>query len=151
MSELLPINTDYLMTVDAELDEPLEVGSRRIFNVTSGSVKGPRVSGRVLPGGGDWLTVRSDGSMVLDVRTVIETDDGELLYTIYPGRLIMAPEMFTMDKSDRAKVDPSSYYFRVMPTYETASKKYSWLNNIVSVGVGRLTDKGVSYSIYEVK
>ncbi|MDE0725841.1 MAG: DUF3237 domain-containing protein, partial [Alphaproteobacteria bacterium] len=99
----------------------------------------------------DWLSVKPDGSITLDVRAVLETDDGELIYTFYPGRMILTPEMFAMDRSERTEVDPANYYFRTLPTYETGSEKYGWLNNIVAVGVGRITEKGVGFSVYEVK
>ena len=56
-----------------------------------------------------------------------------------------------MDWSERAAFDPANYYFRVVPVYETGSEKYGWLNNIVAIGVGRFYEKGVGYSVYEVK
>ena len=64
--------------------------------------------------------------------------------------MILTPEMFAMDRSERTEVDPANYYFRTLPTYETGSEKYGWLNNIVAVGVGRITEKGVGFSVYEV-
>ena len=35
------------------------------------------------PGGGDWLTVRTDGFGILDVRATLESDDGALIYMAY--------------------------------------------------------------------
>jgi hypothetical protein len=48
-------------------------------------------------------------------------------------------------------VDPSEYYFRTTPFFETASEKYAWLNKLVAVGVGRRTRTGVVYSVYAIK
>ena len=47
-------------------------------------------------------------------------------------------------------VDPSDYYFRISPTFETGRKKYSWLNRILAVGIGRRMPSGPIYDIYEI-
>ena len=52
MLDQLPLSTGLLMNLDAELDDAVEVGNRRIVYATGGSFEGPRVRGRVLPGGG---------------------------------------------------------------------------------------------------
>jgi Protein of unknown function (DUF3237) len=56
-----------------------------------------------------------------------------------------------MAKLDQGEApDPSTYYFRMIPMFETGAKKYDWLNRIISVGVGnRLTD-GLVYCVFEV-
>ena len=48
-------------------------------------------------------------------------------------------------------VDPSEYYFLNAPVFETASEKYSWLNRLIAVGIGKTTSGGVAYSIYAIK
>ncbi len=45
-------------------------GDRRIGLVASGMFEGERLRGTVLPGGADWLMLRADGVMTLDVRLV---------------------------------------------------------------------------------
>jgi hypothetical protein len=47
-------------------------------------------------------------------------------------------------------VDPRSYYFRIAPSFETASRKYGWLNRIVAIGRGRREPGGPVYTIDEV-
>src|ERR1700743_498291 len=59
--------------------------SRRVGIVSSGTFAGERLSGKVLDGGSDWLTVRSDGSTALDVRLILQTDDGIHLTMTYRG------------------------------------------------------------------
>ncbi len=136
------LKTEFLFTMTADLEEPQAVGgtphgNRRIYYVTGGEFEGPKLKGEVLPGGGDWALVRPDGLVQLDVRATLRTDDGELIYTTYRGIL-------------RGSPDSPDFYFRTAPMYETGSEKYGWLNQIVAVGVGRLTPTGVSYSVYEV-
>jgi hypothetical protein len=48
-------------------------------------------------------------------------------------------------------VDPSEYYFRVAPMFETGAERYAWLTKILAVGVGeRLPPNMVRYSIFEI-
>src|ERR1700687_5060299 len=58
---------------------------RRVGIVPSGTFAGERLSGKVLDGGSDWLTVRSDGSTALDVRLILQSDDGIHLTMAYRG------------------------------------------------------------------
>src|SRR5665647_1538799 len=55
-------------------------GHRRIINILGGAFSGPRLSGRVLPGGADWQVVRSDGIVEVSARYTLETGDGALIY-----------------------------------------------------------------------
>jgi hypothetical protein len=57
----------------ATLKTPVMVGNgpfgvRQIFDVTGGAFVGPRLRGRLLPSGADWLLIGSDGIGRLDVR-----------------------------------------------------------------------------------
>ena len=59
------------------------------------------------------------------------------------------PEVF--DKIQKGEdVDPSEYYFRTTPVFETSSEKYGWLNRIVAVGVGKLGKNKVMYKVYMI-
>jgi hypothetical protein len=53
--------------------------------VNDGEVFCPKMRDRVRPVGGDWLTLRSDGIAILDVRATMELEDGALIYTHYNG------------------------------------------------------------------
>jgi Protein of unknown function (DUF3237) len=37
----------------------------------------------VLAGGGDWVTVQEDGTLTLDLRVTLETDDGDLIHMTF--------------------------------------------------------------------
>jgi hypothetical protein len=47
-------------------------------------------------------------------------------------------------------VDPTSYYFRINPLFETANANYEWLNHVVAVGSGHRQTDGPIYSVFEV-
>src|SRR5674476_1307494 len=70
-----------IFTIHAELEAILSLGrtpygERRVIGIVGGSVRGPKLSGRILPGGADWQLVRSDGAADIQARYTIETDAG---------------------------------------------------------------------------
>lgn len=127
------------------------IGRRRIASVTAGAFQGERLRGEVVANApaGDWLLQRNDGVVVLDVRLLLRTDDGEHIYMAYRG-LRHGPAEVMARLAAGEVVDPASYYFRIAPVFETASKKYEWLNKIVSVGTGRREPSGPIYTVEEV-
>lgn len=153
---MLPIKTEFLCDVIVELDREGMVnigatpsGVRVIIYVKGGKVEGPKMKGVILPGGGDWMTIRPDGVTQLDVRAAMQTDDGHTIYTYYRGISTMTPEIRQRIMMGET-VSPSEYYFRTTPVFETASEKYGWLNRIIAVGIGHLTAKDLRYSIHAV-
>ena len=71
---------------------PSTWGIRLVAPVVEGTVKGSKISGKLLPVGGDWALIRADGCLEIDVRAVIETDDGAFIYTYYKGIVDMTAE-----------------------------------------------------------
>jgi Protein of unknown function (DUF3237) len=121
---------------------------RRVGVVPGGIFEGERLSGKVLPGGNDWQTVRNDGSTLLDVKLVLETTDGAHIGMTYKGvRHGPADVIERVNKGE--DVDPATYYFRTNPVFETASS-YSWINGILAIGTGYRTMAGVIYSLFEI-
>ncbi len=122
---------------------------RRVGIVPSGAFAGERLSGKVLDGGSDWQTVRSDASTTLDVRLILQTDDGANITMAYRGvRHGAADVIQRLEKGEH--VDPASYYFRINPMFEAPAGKYEWLNRIVAVGTGHRFAYGPLYSVFEV-
>jgi Protein of unknown function (DUF3237) len=63
---------------------PTPVGDRRVAPISGGTFDGPRLSGTVLPGGTDWITVDAGGTCLrIDVRVPLRTLDGALLVMAY--------------------------------------------------------------------
>jgi Protein of unknown function (DUF3237) len=125
-------------------------GERLIAEVTGGTVNGPLLSGKVHAGGGDWLLLRNDGVMQLDVRLTIEADDGGLIYVTYKGLRHGPKEV--MDRMAKGEtVDPSEYYFKMAPIFETSSAEHDWLNKNLFVANGVRKSAGPSYSIFLVE
>ncbi len=105
-------------------------GERRIVDIVGGEVTGPRLSGRVLPGGADWQIVRDDGVAVLEARYTIEAHDGALIYVQNFGYRHGPAEVLARVARGE-DVDPASYYFRAAPRFETSAAAYDWLNRTI--------------------
>ena len=124
-------------------------GNRRIGLVAGGSFQGERLRGTVLPGGADWIIVRPDGATTLDVRIVLQTDDGAAIGMTYRGMRHGPPAV--MERMNRGEtVDPAEYYFRTSVAFETAAEKYDWLNRIIAIGTGHRPPAGPVYDVFEV-
>jgi Protein of unknown function (DUF3237) len=122
---------------------------RRVGIVPSGTFAGERLSGKVLDGGSDWQSVRSDGSTTLDVRLVLRADDGTNILMSYRGVRHGASDVIQrLEKGE--EVDPASYYFRINPIFEAPTGKYEWLNRVIAVGAGHRFTYGPVYSVFEI-
>lgn len=123
--------------------------NRRVGIVTGGSFQGERLSGSVQDGGADWQDVHADGTTALDVRLILQTEDGALIGMRYTGVRAGPPEVLAKIDQGQA-VDPAAYYLRTAARFETASEPYAWLNRIIAVGAGHREPGGPVYSLFEV-
>jgi hypothetical protein len=126
-------------------------GHRVVGNLGGGHFEGERLSGRVLPSGGDWGLFLPDGTLVVDGRATYETQDGALFYVIYAGRWAIAPEMMARLNDPENPVDPSEYYLRIHMSFETAAPACDWLNRIIAVGRGRHVGDAIDYEVFEIR
>jgi hypothetical protein len=124
-------------------------GERRVVPILGGRVEGPRLSGRILPGGADWQIIRSDGVADLQARYVIETDAGARIQVQSDG-LRHGPREVLEAIARGEQVDPSRYYFRTILRFEAADPSVAWLNRILALGRGQREKLGVKLEVYEV-
>src|ERR1700731_2268019 len=149
------MNTRLLMTLRVTVATPQNIaavphGTRRTVPITGGDFDGPCLRGSVLPGGsGDWLLLRPDGVLELDFRATLQTDDGALISMKSFGLRHGPPEIIAALGRGET-VDPSTYYFRTMPRFETAHPGYSFLNRLIAVATGDRRAEGPVYTIREV-
>lgn len=150
------IKTEFLMEMRLSVASPMTIlgntqyGERRIARVTGGTFEGPKLSGRVHDGGGDWILNRTDGVTQLDVRLTMETGDGALIYMTYKG-LRHGPADVMAKLAAGETVDPSLLYFRTSPFFETAADgMYAWLNKACFVSTGRREPSGPIYRVFQV-
>ena len=147
--EFRPLLTMQVTVEGAQMIGTVPTGKRVTAPVTSGTFEGPRLRGKVLPGGADWTLLRSDGVLELDLRLTLETDDGALIYLRSFG-LRHGPADVIAALGRGETVDPSAYYFRTTPRFETGHAKYAFLNKLLAVAAGDRRSTGPIYSMYEI-
>ena len=142
--------------LEATLGQPLDVGDvaqghRRIVPQTGGTFTGPELNGKLLPGtSADWQIVLPDGTALGDIRYVLQTDAGELLYVQSRGVRHGSAEVLARLASGE-DVDASEYIFRTSTQIETAAPALDWLNKGVFISVGGRQAAGVIYETYLVE
>lgn len=142
----MPIELVHLADATITLAEPFVLpgtpsGTRIIAEVQEILYEGERLRGRQKgAAAADWMTVSAEMVGTLDVRGLIETDDGALVYSWYHGRL------------DFTK-PPGSQIVYSAPLYESGDERYSWLNTVQAVAKGTLSEDSrvLQYEIYEVR
>jgi len=132
-----PINSRPLMVLRLATSATQEIGptsegTLTIFPIIGGSFEGERLRGTVLAGG-DWVKARADGTLTLDLRVTLETDDGGMIHMTFTGVR-----------------DDANNYFRTVPRFETAAPKYAFLNRLLAVGIGEIRPEGPIHIIEEI-
>ena len=128
-------------------------GNRRIIPIIGGTLKGPRLNGRVLPGGADFQLVVSATATDLNARSIIALDSpdfgGEHLYVQNrPLRIGSATDIAKLVRGEA--VDPAAIYFRGVPTFEVSSRKLDWLTEGIFLTTGARYPDRVEMSLYRV-
>jgi hypothetical protein len=111
-------------------------GNRVVVPVSTGTFEGPKLKGTVIAPSGDAITIRQDGSSVLDLRLLLQTDDGQKILMTCRGIAYAGPD--------------GTLFARIQPLFETGAERYSWLNKVVAVGVFRRVPGKVAYRIYRI-
>ncbi|MCR5881130.1 DUF3237 domain-containing protein [Phenylobacterium sp. J367] len=134
---------------------PSPFRNRRVGYVTGGRFEGPRLTGDILPGGGNWPESGTavDGAALgtFDARSVWRTDDGAVIYVTYTGRSVVPADVGAAFRDPaKPEVDPSRYSIRVAFVFETGDPRYDWLNGLLAVGCGERVEGGVRHYIHAI-
>ena len=144
-----------IFAIHAELADIMNLGrtplgERRVIGILGGSVRGPKLQGRILPGGADWQLIRGDGVADIQARYTIETDAGARILVSSDGLRHGPPgAMERLARGD--SVDPALYYFRTVMRFETADPAVAWLNRILALARGQREARAVRLDVYEVE
>ena len=136
--ESLPVEHLFTLEITAAMGDAYQVyngpaGRRLIASISGGSFTGPKLAGTVAPlTGADWVTLRADKSLRLDVRLVLQTNDGATIFMYYGGIGVGGN-------------------VRSAPYFETGDERYGWLNNVQGVGIGTIGPNGPTYEIYALR
>jgi hypothetical protein len=151
---MTPPELRFAFEIAVDVQAPLDLGQtqaghRRIVAIAGGTVSGPKLAGRVLPGSADWQILRPDGAADLDARYTLQSEDGALIYVVNRGvRHGPAGVLARLNRGER--VDPGSYYFRTSASFETSAPQYVWLTRAVVIGAGERYPDKVAMRFWEV-
>jgi hypothetical protein len=131
--ESVPV--EHLFTLTARVSRAATIangpaGTRVVVNCTGGEFEGPALKGTVEGPSGDWVRLGADGSMRLDVRLLLRTDDGAAILMTYTG----------IATQGGATV-------RAAALFETGDERYTWLNSIQAVAIGHSGGGQVTYQV----
>lgn len=148
----LPPALEHAFTIEVDISRPLtngagENGERKHIPITGGTVSGPELSGRVLPGGYDWLWQRPDGVAEINAYYSLEAEDGALIYVRNIGLRVALPETRAALQAGQS-VDPEAYYFRAAPVFDAPDGPHQWLRE--TLFVSRITPRagGVAVDVF---
>lgn len=134
------LQSEFLLDLTIDAARPHEVGppgaGRLVVPVAGGSFEGPRLKGTIVPPAGDWILERTDGSRVLDVRALLQTDDAQTIFVSWRGVAY--------------KQADGNLFARILPMFETQSPTYAWLNDVVGVGVYLPAPGKIRYRVFRV-
>ncbi len=152
---LLKVDLELLFEASAKLAAPLVVGPtpaglRRVIPIEGGTFGGPRMRGRILPGGADWQYLRGDGVTIVEAQYLLATDDGVLIQVSNRG-LRHGPEEVMRRLGAGESVDPSDYYFRAVPSFAAPAGPYEWLNRSIFLCTGARLADAVRLWVYRVQ
>ena len=138
MAVMQSIATEFCFTARAELAATQTVGDmsrgvRCFIPILGGTVQGPRLSGSIAAGGGDWQVIVSPRRIDVEARYFIRTDDDVLIAVFNRGLRCAEPDVIRR-LGNGEEVPPDQYYFRTMPRFEAPiDSAHAWLNESVFV------------------
>ncbi len=129
-------------------------GERHYYEMTDGMVEGPRLSGRTIGTGADWMLVGSDGFLRMDARLQIMTNDDAVICVRYAG----PAEANTGLREAILANKPTGFEDQRIRTHwllEAGDTRYAWVNQAIFVGEGRFDPKepgiaGFEHRVYRV-
>lgn len=145
---------DHVFTIDAEIDAarsagPGPMGERLHIPITGGRVHGPRLTGRILPGGSDWPLIGPDGQSRIEARYTIEAEDGTLIYVVNKGLRVSSPDVLARLRAGEA-VPPEAHYMRAAPRFDVPDGPHAWLRENLFVCSLAPAGRTVVIDVYRV-
>lgn len=139
-----------IATFEITIGPLVDAGSgQRMIPVLGGTVRGARLNGTILPGGADWQQPGGSGVVKIGGRWIMETDDHVRIQVETPGIRHASSEVLSELAAGR-DIDPSRYYFRVAPQFVVNHAQYSWLEQLLFVGLGAKRPSGVVIDVFSM-
>jgi hypothetical protein len=113
-------------------------GTREVIPITGGTVAGPKLTGKVIPGGADWGLDLGGGEFRVTARYTLELDDATLVSVINRGTVYETTD--------------GHFVGRTIPQFEVQDGPHDWLRRSVFVGTLDADPSGefVTLKFYQV-
>jgi len=151
------LGLEYEMTYTEMIEGPLgptsgsPFGERLCWQVTSATLRGPRIDAILAMPGTDWMRVGADGIRRQDLRAQLRTDDGEAILFSYDLGLIRSSKRFLSALGCGEPTEFDDQYMRIAPRFEVGAGNYAWLMESLFLGRGRLIGpRAIEYELYRV-
>ena len=141
----------YTVTIDEpEVVGPVPGGVRANFYASGGEVTGPKLTGKVRPVGGDWLTLRTDGVSVLDVRNTLEVGEGAIVDVALSGVGDLGTDGY--ERFLRGELPPT-VALRGSARFLGAHPEYARLNRLQCLAIGEFDSENTwaGWEVYAVR
>jgi hypothetical protein len=106
------------------------------FPIVGGTVRGPRLNGEIIAGGGDWASARTESVTELEARYLMRADDGAPIDIVNRGFHVASSEVMARLQAGE-QVPEEEYYYRTSPIFRTDAPAHRWLTHTVFVGMAR--------------
>ena len=148
-----PPGLSFAFQITARIGPGLEVGEvgggrKRIVPILGGTVEG-RLNAAILEGGADWQTIRPSGVTDAWARYTLRAADGAIIVVTNIGIRRASPEVSARLAAGE-RLDPSEYYFRTAPVFETGAAAHRWLTEATFVCAGERWPDKVVFKVFEV-
>ena len=124
---------------------------RQYWQMSRGTLRGPRIEAVSAMPGIDWFTPYPNGYGRPHVRIPFLTDDGAAVLLEYRGIVEASPAFVSAVEND-TPTRWEDQYMRMSLSFETASPRYQWLMQSLFIARGRLLgSKSIEYDVYRVQ
>ena len=129
---------------------PGRLGSRLHIPISGGTVHGPRLNGRVLPGGSDWILMRPDGASIIEAHYTVQADDGTPIYVHNRGLRLSSAEVLARLQRGEA-VAPEAMYFRSAPVFDAPDGPHGWLSDHLFVATLQRAGETIVVQVFQLR
>jgi hypothetical protein len=146
---------EFVFEIRAQIGEvqragPGAMGERQHIPIVGGTVAGPRMKGRILPGGSDWPLTRADGTSLIEAHYSVQADDGSLIYVHNRGLRVSSAGVLERLRRGEA-VSASEMYFRSAPVFDAPDGPHGWLTRHLFVATLARAGDGVNIRVFVVR
>jgi len=140
------IETEYLGRLKVATDYAQMIASRIVYPVTKCSFDGPKIKATCVA----RLNAETNGPSRLEIRAILKTDEGDVIF-IDEGIIDLSQDAGDRNKKGGTLASRDECVVNA-PRFTTASKTYSWLNDVQTLAKRVSSSQGqFEYDLFIVR